>query len=107
MPTAKQVPSRGRGRHASPADPEDSFVEDYEDSTRAMRPSDHGDTVYSPEDIEEAIDLIIVRLRRRKVPFRIIGKILRRSKACVLVRYHRLPAQQRRFYEQAGLWGML
>jgi len=102
----------GVGRHVNDSEPDDGsyfdggMIEDYEDSTRATRPSEHGETVFGHDDIEDAVDLIIVRFRRRKVPFRVIGRILNRSKACIVERYHRLPADQRRFYERAGLWGM-
>lgn len=81
-------------------------VEDYEDSTRASVPSEHGATVYDHDAIENAVDFMIVRLRRRKVPFRVVARVLNRSKACVVERYHRLPAPMRSFYEKTGLWGM-
>lgn len=102
----------GVGRHVSDSDGGDEAyldggqIEDYEDSTRARRPSEHGETLFDRDKIEDAVDLIIVRFRRRRIPFRVIGLILNRSKACVVERYHRLPVEIRNFYAKAGLWGM-
>lgn len=78
-------------------------VEDYEDPTSSIRPSEAGAIEMSDEAVSKFIDLMIVKLRRRRIPFRWIGKIFRLDYTVVFDRYHAIPEKTRRFYETAEL----
>lgn len=78
-------------------------IEDYEDSTRAMRPSEHGETIFRPEDIDGAVKLIILRLRRANIPWRVIAKVMNRPLSSVHQRYKSIPASKRAYYEKVQM----
>lgn len=95
---------RESGRDADGVDYFDGGgVEDYEDSTRVLRPSEAGNTKYAKENIEKAVDAVIVKLRRSKVPFWVIGRVLNRDDSVVVRRFNRIPERARKYYEQVEM----
>lgn len=78
-------------------------IEDFEDSTRARRPSDAAGIVLSNENIDRFRDILIVKLRRSRISFRNLGRVLNISHEAVRLRYNAIPHQTRRYYEQVQL----
>lgn len=97
-----EIGSMGMGRHRSPLIDHEA-VEEYEDPTRCHRPSDAGAIEMSDEIVSRFVDIFIVKLRRRRVPFRWIGKIFRLSPSVVHERIASLPDEIRRHYETLEL----
>jgi hypothetical protein len=73
-------------------------IEDYEDSTRANRPSDYGAIHFTGEVQARLIDMVIITLRARDLPYRKIGKVLNRSHFYVRKRYTEIPDEVVQFY---------
>ncbi|MBU6428785.1 MAG: hypothetical protein KGR26_07245 [Cyanobacteria bacterium REEB65] len=98
----REIGSRGMGRHGNPLTHPDR-VEDYEDPMISIRPSEVGAIEMSDEIVSKFVDLMIVKLRRRRIPFHWIARIFRVDTMVVHRRFHAIPEKTRRFYETAEL----
>lgn len=81
----------------------DAPLADHEDSTRAIRPSERGAIPVTDEVAARVRDVIIIRLRRRKVSLRDIGRILNVSHETIRTRIKAIPPAVRAYYEEGVL----